>query len=78
MLASSCAYCLELLAEMRSAIMETNAILDDIRARRRAGNWPGAHAQEWWQRAQHRWVDASTDFTTHIATHPIAPFVPSS
>jgi hypothetical protein len=69
----SCTYCRALLAEMRSAVMEANAISEDARARARVGDVPNANVDEWWRNARHRWLDASVDFTHHIATHPANP-----
>jgi hypothetical protein len=72
MVGVSCPYCLALLAEMRSAIMEVNAILENARARTRLGDVP-APVDEWNLSARHRWLDASTDLANHLATHPANP-----
>jgi hypothetical protein len=61
MVTVSCPYCLALLAEMRSAIMEAGAIImeagaiiEDYRAQVRAGDLPKAHVREWWQNIRPR------------------------
>jgi hypothetical protein len=72
MVGVSCPYCRALLAEMRSAIMEVNAILENARARTRLGDVP-APVDEWNLSARHRWLDASTDLTNPIATHSVNP-----
>jgi hypothetical protein len=53
--------------------MEANAIAEDARAQIRSGNLRNEHVDEWWRDARHRWLDASVDLTTHIATHSVNP-----
>jgi hypothetical protein len=73
MVAVSCPYCLALLAEMRSAIMEADAIIEDSRAWIRLSDLPAANVNEWYRNARHRWLDASADITNHVATHSVNP-----
>jgi hypothetical protein len=79
MLGHSCADCVALFAEMRSAITEAKSIAQDAGALSRAGNLPIEDVNEWWQitdrweNARQRWVQASTDFKTHLATHRTTP-----
>ena len=73
MVTVSCPYCLALLAEMRSAVMEAGAIIEDARVQTRVGHLPDAHVQEWWRDAHYRWLDAWTDLRNHFATHSVNP-----
>jgi len=75
----SCKDCHALLAKMHSAIMEANAITENAKAVRLAGNRRSPHVPEWWEikeaweTAHRRWMLASTDFKTHVATHHSTP-----
>jgi hypothetical protein len=63
---------------MHSAITETKAITENAKALRRADR-RRANLQEWWEikegwvNARRRWMLASTDLKTHVATHHSTP-----
>ena len=79
MLGYHCPDCVTLFAEMHSAAMEAKAIAQDARVLSRAGNRGGPLAHEWrqtkqsWENARRRWLAASTDLLSHLATHRSTP-----
>ena len=79
MFGNSCPDCVALFVEMRSAIMEANAIIENAKALRRAGNRRSPHVPKWWaiteswENARRRWREASTEFKNHAATHHSTP-----
>jgi hypothetical protein len=74
MLDYSCAECVALFTEMRSAVDEAKTITQKAGTLIHASK-PTEHIDGWeqtrecWQSARRRWVQASTDFKTHVSTH---------
>ena len=79
MFGNACPDCVAFFAEMHSAIMEANAITENAKAVRCAGDRRSPPVLKWWEitesweNARRRWREASTDFKNHVATHHSPP-----
>jgi hypothetical protein len=73
-----CKDCHALFVEMRSAIMEANALVEEARALVHARK-PSEHIVGWWQTrdrwqsASRRWMLASAELKNQLATHRSTP-----
>ena len=76
-----CRFCFALFGEMRSAITEANALVEEAGVLIHASK-PSEHHEGWrqtrdrWQSTRQRWLEASADFTNHLATHEARPVKP--
>ena len=70
----ACKDCHALIGEMRSAVIEANALVEEAGALIHASK-PSEHIDGWcqtrdrWQSARRRWVIASVELRNHLATH---------
>jgi hypothetical protein len=80
MLGHSCAHCVALFGEVRSAVNQAKSIAQDAGVLSRAGIRTIEGINEWWEiterweNVRRRWSDASTDFKNHRNTPGHARF----
>jgi hypothetical protein len=78
-----CKECHALFGEMRSAVVDAKAIVEEAGELIHA-NKPSEHTEGWsqtrdqWQSARQRWLEASRDLQNHLAAHQSSPTSPKS